>query len=79
MDSTTKHMELDYREGDGLAVTLSWDCAANRVIVSVVHAGTGESFELTVEDANARDAFEHPFAYAAFRGALWRETQPIAA
>lgn len=37
-------------------VTLSWDCAAYRVIVSVVHAATGESFELTADDANARDA-----------------------
>ena len=42
-------------------------------------ADGGESFELTVEDANARDAFEHPFAYAAFRGVLRRESLPIAA
>ncbi len=60
-------------------MTLSWDCAANRVIVSVVETETGGSFELTVEDANARDAFEHPFAYAAFRGVLQRETLPVAA
>jgi hypothetical protein len=72
METTTKRKELDYRENDGVAVTLSWDCAANRVIVSVVEDATGESFELTVEDANARDAFEHPFAYAAFRGQLQR-------
>lgn len=78
METTTSRLELDYREGDGIAVTLSWDCAANRVVVSVLHAATNESFELTVEDANARDAFEHPFAYAAFRGALRRETQPVA-
>ncbi len=79
MESTTKRMELDRRESNGIAVTLVWDCAANRVIVSVVDIGSGEAFELTIEDANARDAFEHPFAYAAFRGALRRDTQPIAA
>ena len=79
METTTKRMELDRREGDGVAVTLSWDCAENRVIVSVVDAATRESFELTVEDANARDAFEHPFAYAAFRGILRRDTMPVAA
>lgn len=76
MESTTNCAELDHRESDGVAVTLSWDCAANRVVVSVVDAGSGESFELTVEDANAR---EHPFAYAAFRGVLRRETLPVAA
>jgi hypothetical protein len=79
MENTPKRMELDRRESDGVAVTLSWDCAANRVIVSVVEAATGGSFELTVEDANARDAFEHPFAYAAFRGVLRRERLPVAA
>ena len=79
MESTTKRMELDRRESNGVAVTLSWECAENRVIVSVVDTGSGESFELTVEDANARDAFEHPFAYAAFRGVLRRETLPVAA
>ena len=70
METTQQRLELDYREGDGLAVTLAWDCAANRIIVSVAEAATGEFFELTVEDANARDAFAHPFAYAAFRGLL---------
>lgn len=79
MESTTNCAELDHRESDGVAVTLSWDCAANRVVVSVVDAGSGESFELTVEDANARDAREHPFAYASFRGVLRRETLPVAA
>lgn len=79
MEATTKRMELDYREAHGVTVTLSWDCVWNRVIVSVYDAGTDESFELAVEDANARDAFEHPFAYAAFRGVLGRQAQPVAA
>jgi len=79
MGTTASRLELDYREGDGIAVTLSWDCAANRVIVRVLNPATGESFELTVEDANARDAFEHPFAYAAFRGMLRHDTQRVAA
>ena len=79
MESTLNRMELDRCEGDGVAVTLSWECAENRIIVTVVDAGSGESFELTVEDASARDAFEHPFAYAAFRGVLRRETLPVAA
>jgi hypothetical protein len=79
MENKPKRMELDHRESDGVAVTLSWDCVANRVIVSVADTGTGESFELAVEDANALDAFEHPFAYAAFRGVLPRTTVPVAA
>jgi hypothetical protein len=79
MNTTPKRMELDHREADGVSVTLAWDCAANRVIVSVVEAATGDAFELTVEDANALDAFRHPYAYAAFRGVLRRETQPVTA
>jgi len=78
MDTTPKRMELDRREADGISVTLSWDCVGNRVIVSVVEA-TGDSFEVTVEDANALDAFRHPYAYAAFRGVLRRAPQPVAA
>ena len=43
MESTLNRIELDRCEGDGVAVTLSWDCAENRIIVTVVDAGSGES------------------------------------
>jgi hypothetical protein len=72
LDVETRRVELDHRFDSGLDVTLWWECGENRAVVSVADNRAGESFELTVEDANARDAFEHPFAYAAFRGLLDR-------
>ena len=72
LDMETRRVELDHRSDSGLDVTLWWECRENRAVVSVADNRAGDSFELTVEDANARDAFEHPFAYAAFRGLLDR-------
>ena len=57
--------ELDYREIDGIAVTLLWHSVSNRVSVSVHDWRTGDWFELDAEPANALDVFTHPFAYAA--------------
>lgn len=70
--SEAPRVELAHRRAAGLDVTLWWECRQNRAVVSVVDAQTGDSFEVRVEDANARDAFEHPFAYAAFHGVLDR-------
>ena len=72
MESNPKRLELDRRWDNGLDVTLWWECRENRAVISVTDTRAGAAFELTVEDANARDAFEHPFAYAAFRGLLDR-------
>lgn len=59
--------ELDYRENDGVQVSLIWNRADNGVSVLVTDTRGGESFDLPVTGADALDAFNHPYAYAAFR------------
>ena len=61
--------ELDFREGDGIEVTLLWDGVEDRVLLDVRDARTGEWFVSGVAHADALDAFRHPFAYATPRGA----------
>lgn len=60
--------ELAYRASDGFEVWLLWTKLDNRVFVLVYDASRETSFELDVEPENALDAFDHPLAYAAFRG-----------
>ena len=57
--------ELDYREADGIEVSLLWNRATNALSVYVTDSKTGESFELEVPGARAREVFAHPYAYAA--------------
>jgi hypothetical protein len=64
MTKTKQARELDYREGDGLEVTLVWYPAEDAIAVKVLDTRTGERFEFPVDPASARDAFQHPFAYA---------------
>jgi hypothetical protein len=56
--------ELDYRENDGIAVSLLWHRASNRLSVRVEDGSLGESFTLPARPDNARDVFIHPYAYA---------------
>jgi hypothetical protein len=56
--------ELDYREGDGIAVSLLWQRRTNRLSVVVDDQRLGESFVLFARPENARDVFNHPYAYA---------------
>ena len=56
--------ELDSREADGLEITLVWYPAENALAVLVFDSKSGERHEIPVDAADARDAFEHPFAYA---------------
>ena len=60
--------ELDCRRNDGIEVRLLWREADGQVTVAVHDAKTGEAFEIQVEGREARDAFHHPYAHAAFRG-----------
>jgi hypothetical protein len=60
--------ELDYREADGIEVSLLWNRSLNTLSVFVVDTRTNESFELEVLPEEALEAFHHPFAHAAFRG-----------
>jgi hypothetical protein len=63
VNTSTSARELDHRVTDGIHVTLLWYPATNRVTVSVVDQGSGESFELDVPADRALDAFHHPYAY----------------
>ena len=67
MNSTDIH-ELDHRETDGVDVSLLWTRSTNAVSVVVRDAKTGDEFVLGVDPAHARDAFHHPYAYAARSG-----------
>ena len=67
MNSTDTH-ELDHRETDGVEVSLLWTRSTNAVTVLVRDAKSGDEFDLAVDAADARDAFDHPYAYAARNG-----------
>jgi len=65
--------ELDYRESDGIQVSLLWSRATDELSVLVFDTKTDEHLELRVEAHEALDAFRHPFAYTnthAVAGAL---------
>ena len=60
---------LAERKNAGIQVTLLWTEDTDAVAVLVRDEGTDDQFELSVEPgANALDIFEHPYAYAAWRG-----------
>jgi hypothetical protein len=65
---TTTHdtavRELDHRENGDIAVRLLWNSHTNRVSVAVEDKRAGELFQLTVDGADALNAFHQPYAYA---------------
>jgi hypothetical protein len=64
---------LAERTNAGIQVTLLWADNTDAVAVLVRDEGTDDQFELSVEPgANALDTFEHPYAYAAWRGVDYR-------
>ena len=64
---------LAKRKNAGIHVTLLWAEDTNSVAVLVHDDSTDDQFELSVEPgANALDTFEHPYAYAAWRGIDYR-------
>lgn len=69
MKATTKtprlFEELDYRECDGIEVSLLWCPTDGTLNVVVFDSRTNETFEIGVAREHALDAFRHPFAYAA--------------
>jgi hypothetical protein len=72
----TDRRELAHRTNDGIDVTLFWSKASNRVTISVVHARSATALEFEVDGADALDAFNHPYAYAATSGARHIATPP---
>jgi hypothetical protein len=64
---------LAERKNAGIHVTLLWAEDTNSVAVLVHDDSTDDQFELSVEPgASALDIFEHPYAYAAWRGVDYR-------
>jgi hypothetical protein len=63
---------LAERKNAGIQVTLLWAKDTNAVSVLVREDGTDDEFELSVEPGDALDTFEHPYAYAAWRGVDYR-------
>jgi hypothetical protein len=55
--------ELASRDSDGIAVTLLWNPAEDRVLLEVYDARADGSFVRDIEGTDALDAFYHPFAY----------------
>lgn len=62
--TTGSFEELDYRDGDGVQVSLLWSRTTNDLSVLVVDTKTDEQLELRVEPHEALEVFHHPFAYA---------------
>ena len=69
-DAGSVETELAQRENDGIAVTLLWHSATDRLTVTVRDWRTGEAFDLDSEPQDAMDVFHHPYAYAAQRRLL---------
>jgi hypothetical protein len=63
-DTISRFKELDYRESDGIEVSLLWSRIDNSLTVRVVDTKTDEKFRLAVRADEAMDVFRHPFAYA---------------
>jgi hypothetical protein len=59
--------ELAYRSANGIEVFLIWYPADDSLAIVVIDENA-DSFELVVTAQEALDVFEHPYAYAAFRG-----------
>jgi len=49
--------ELDYRDNHGIEVSLLWHRADNSLIVFACDTRTNESFEISVDPAQAREVF----------------------
>jgi len=64
--------ELDYRESNGVAVSLLWQPHSDRLSVVVTDSQLDERFALQARPDNARDVFQHPYAYAQTRAAVGR-------
>ncbi|HSC90249.1 MAG TPA: hypothetical protein VLB86_01195 [Gaiellaceae bacterium] len=73
MDATRiaeSRRELAHRSNNGVHVSLLWSSVDDGLVVTV-EDDAGESFELVVGADEALEVFDHPYAYAAFRGHLW--------
>ena len=59
----TGSRELDFHESDGISVALLWYEADGHLSVVVEDAKEERAFELPATPENARQIFQHPYAY----------------
>jgi hypothetical protein len=72
-DNHNPQVVLASRKDAGIRVTLLWAGDTNTVALLVRDNTTNERFELVVQpDASPMDVYEHPYAYAAWRGIDYR-------
>lgn len=64
--------ELDYRDSNGISVTLFWNRATGGVLVRVVDKDSDEDFEVECAPDEALAVFHHPFAYTTTRRVHYR-------
>jgi hypothetical protein len=67
------YRELAHRANDGVEVVLFWHQITDELTVSVSDERSGAYFELAAEPDQALEVFNHPYAYAAFRGLPYAE------
>jgi hypothetical protein len=72
-DNPKPRVVLASRKNAGIRVRLLWAEDTNTAAVVVHDDSTDDQFELLVE-ANPLDVYEHPYAYAAWRGIDYRST-----
>jgi hypothetical protein len=60
LTETDLFRELDYRENDGIEVSLLWNPEDDSLAVVVNDKRTDTSFEVAVSPGDAREAFAHP-------------------
>jgi hypothetical protein len=70
MNTNSERRELAHRVSDGVEVALLWRRADDGIVVTVTDRCSGAALEVDVPPAEALDAFRHPYAYFAMRGAL---------
>ncbi|HZC69328.1 MAG TPA: hypothetical protein VE442_01415 [Jatrophihabitans sp.] len=61
-------VELDHRRSADIEVSLLWQRDTNRLVVTARDHRTGAVLEIPVAPDQARNAFLHPYAYAASIG-----------
>jgi hypothetical protein len=75
---TRPRVALASRENGGTKVTLLWAAETNTVAVLVRDDAAKKRFELLVEpEANPFDVYQHPYAYAAWRGIDYQTTASL--
>ena len=74
-DTHKRPVVLASRKNTGIRVTLLWAADTNTTAVLVRDDSTNDQFELLVDrKTNPIDVYQHPYAYAAWRGIDYQNT-----